>query len=383
MRDKRNLRGNLKCSKMTRTLLILSFAFVGIVSNAWAQTQPVTVEETAEGTILRGTKLAPKLDWLPRNAESHNTYIIEVTANENVAPRTLEFKDAINITIILRGDSINRILRLASNGIMFTVNANVTFVLDSNITLQGHSQNTGPMVKVDGGGIFKMNAGSTITGNSNTGRVDGGGIHVWYGIFEMNGGTISNNISTNGNGGGVYFSQGTFEMKGGTISGNTATNGGGIYSIPYVAASITINAGTITGNTANNEGGGVYVGNTVIVNDGIISENTAAKGGGVSSSVGGNFIMRGGTITGNTATEYGGGVYVYAQRSSFSKTSNSIITGYNSDKTNGNVVRDKEGVLARRGHAVYNDKSSNSNRKETTSGIKENLSSGSSENWDE
>jgi len=117
-----------------------------------------------EGTIVPGSNLASKLTWLQRSGDSHNTYILEVNANESIAPHVFEFSGGINITIVLRGVGSNRIIRLQSHGTMFTVRSNVTFILDNNITLQGHRGNTGPMVYVDGG-IFRMNTGSVITGN--------------------------------------------------------------------------------------------------------------------------------------------------------------------------------------------------------------------------
>jgi hypothetical protein len=125
----------------------------------------VTTNVTGEGTVLSGTaNLSAKLAWLDRSAESHNTYIVEVNANENINPYTFNYSGAINITVILRGVGNNRTIRLSKNGTMFTINGNVTFILENNITLRGHSQNTGSMVSVEGG-IFRMNTGSVITGN--------------------------------------------------------------------------------------------------------------------------------------------------------------------------------------------------------------------------
>lgn len=308
-------------------------------------------------TIVPGVTLAAKLDWLVRSAESHNTYIVEVSSDENIAPRSLGYKGAIDITVILKGDDINRTIRLSSHGNMFTVNSDVTFILDRNITLQGHNGNSGSMVYVDGG-TFKMNSGATITGNIKASR--------------------------NSNGGGVYVEDGTFEMNGGTISDNTVnTNGGGVYlSNPIGGKAIfNMNGGIISDNTSNESGGGVYAaGGTFKMTGGTISGNTANKGGGVS---GYTFSMYGGTITGNTASEYGGGIY---SRSGFTKTGGTI-TGYNSDRSNGNVVRDDSGVLARRGHAAYYENnpysSSGKLRKETTAGSGVNLSSESTNNWDQ
>ncbi len=143
-------------------------------------------------------------------------------------------------------------------------------------------------------GVFKMEDGSTISGNKSS---SGGGVYVSAGkMFTMTGGTISENTST-GNGGGVY-SQGTFKMNGGSISGNKAE-----------------------GNGLNSSGGGVYFGgaNSVFeMTDGSISENTSTgNGGGVNaygiagSTSSSTFTMSGGTISGNTSSSNGGGIYVY------------------------------------------------------------------------
>jgi len=310
------------------------------------------------GTIVPGNNLTEKLAWLQRSADSHNTYILEVNANENIAPHRLEYKGAINITVVLRGDEENRTIRLSSNGTMFTVYDNVTFILENNITLQGHNGNDGAIVDVIDG-IFRMRAGSTITGNENLNRggKDGGGVFVGLGTFEMAGGTISSNKSYNG--GGVYvgllvgFKKGTFTMNGGSITGNTASyNGGGI----FIRNGCTMTGGSILYNTASN-GGGVYV-----YRD--------------------SFSLQGGTITNNTAREKGGGVFIESF-GNLNKTGGTI-TGYASDPVNGNVVVDgSSNVLARMGHAVYAN--SSGKRKETTAGPNVNLSSNSSNSsssWD-
>jgi hypothetical protein len=329
---------------------------VAMFGNLFAQTAPI-VTVTSEGTLLQGSTLIAKLNWLDRSAESHNTYIVEVSANENIAPRTLAYRGAINITVILRGDSINRIIRLSSHGAMFTVTSNVTFILDNNITLHGHKGNTGSMVSISGG-TFIMNNGATITGNNENNRSgSGSGVYVGSGIFTMTGGIISDNTA-NGYGGGVYV-KGTFNMTGGTITGNTASEGGGV-CIGDFNGTFTMTGGTISNNTAS-KGGGVNV-------SGVSKANT--------------FTMRDGTITSNIATEYGGGVFVNSF-TSFTKTKGTI-TGYKNDPDNGNVVRDAEGVIVRRGHAVYiQGNIKDSKRRESTAEPRINLSSGSAENWEQ
>ncbi len=293
-------------------------------------------EPPVRGTAVPGGSLAQKLAWLQRSADSHETYIIEVAADESIAPNnTFEYSGGINITVVLRGVGGNRTIRLSSHGTMFTVTKEVTLVLENNITLKGHDGNTGRTVNVEGGKL-KMNAGTSIIDNS------GGGVYVSGGTFEMKGGTISNNGRKDLAGGGVYVRYGTVIVNGGAISGNTASGGGGINAGPR---------------------------GTVIMSGGIISGNTAWRGGGIHLHNDGgswgevSFTMRGGTISGNIANEKGGGLEIVW--GSFSK-SGGTITGYKSDPANGNVVKDEDGnILARKGHAIYIREDQ---RKETTAG---------------
>jgi TolB-like protein len=314
------------------------------------QSSADVVTPLTEGTIVPGNNLTAKLTWLQRNAESHNTYILIVNANETIVPHTFDFANAINITIAIRGDNQNRIIRLQSHGAMFTVRANITFILENNITFHGHNENNRAIIILDGGTV-RMRTGATITNNINTNTNDnfiGGGVRINRGNFEMTGGTISGNRR-----GGVRIVNGTFTLNGGTISGNS---GAGVAVLSRTT--FTMTGGVISGNRATN-GGGVWVNGT--------------------------FNMRGGTITGNTAAERGGGVFI-ASYSNFNKTGGTI-TGFNSDQNNGNAVRDESGELARRGHAVAFGTNVDP-RKETTAGPTANLSvsgSGSSRSgaWDQ
>jgi len=290
-----------------------------------AQTAPtVRTEPAMQGIIVPGGSLAQKLLWLQKSADSHETYIIEVNADESITPYTFEFKGAVDITVVLRGVGGNRTIRLKSNSKMFTVRSDVTLILDNDITLMGHKSNTDALVNVEEKGEFKMNAGASIAGN---------------------------------NASGVYVREATFTMSGGTISGNNAKECAGV-NVGYYGTFI-MSGGSISGNNASDKGGGICC-----------------------LIYGGTCTMRGGTITGNTAVNYGGGVLV-GGNSKFTKTGG-IITGYKNDQTNGNIVRDAENVvLSRRGHAVY---ISENKRKETTAGTGVNINSqkkGAEGGWDE
>jgi hypothetical protein len=111
-------------------------------------------------------------------------------------------------------------------------------------------------------GQLNMSGSAEISSNMSTSTgpgSGGGGVYVTAGTFNMEGGTISDNIVSSSRwGGGVYITNtGTFTMSGGTIKKHTAYNGGGVYldmNRPF-----TMTGGIISGNEASNNGGGVYV----------------------------------------------------------------------------------------------------------------------------
>jgi hypothetical protein len=139
--------------------------------------------------------------------------------------------------------------------------------------------------------------GGTSLSNGNTSTSYGGGVDVdLYSTFTMTGGTITYNTS-GANGGGVAIlgatlsNPSTFTMSGtSTISYNTATTmGGGVFINDDGV--YNLNGGSITNNTAsgtaagspNYGGGGVYIGGLSPVFNmtaGTISGNTAVSGRG-------------------------------------------------------------------------------------------------------
>jgi len=287
--------------------------------------------------------LTDSLTYISANAVSGDDYYIVLGTNESVSPKTLSYSGkTVGITLLGYGDE--RRITLNSNGNLFDIESNVTLTLDENITLMGRSQNNDSLVFIQSGGKLIMNDSTKITNNTNYQSTAndscGGGVYVnRYGIFIMNGGTISSN----------------------TANGSRYAHGGGVYSW----GTFIMNDGTISGNTAN--GRGDY-----------------ARGGGVFSTPGATFNMNGGTISGNTVisnasndneSRGGGGVYGGI------KKSGGTITGYASDKVNGNVVKKNSGVVQNnQGHAVL----SIGNR-ETTAGPTVNLDSsksGSAGGWE-
>ena len=306
-------------------------------------------------TTVQGTDLAQKLQWVASNAASNTNYILEVNKDELLNPHTLYFSGKSNITIQLTGIGGVKNIEIYNSGSLFTIENNVTLVLNENIVLKGKTNNNAPLVMINGGNLI-MNNGSKITGN--TIASSGSGVYVNSGTFAMNGGEISGNSSSSNSsgGGGVYVGNGTFTMNGGKISGNTASSstsysyGGGVY---VGSGTFTMAGGEISGNTASTSysyGGGVYVGSGI-------------------------FIMTGGEISGNTASSYGGGVYVGAVSNSRFEKTGGIITGYSSDTINGNVVKSGNNIRNNCGHAVYAEHSDSRfiRYKEFTAGQQNNL----------
>ena len=204
------------------------------------------------------------------------------------------------VTLDLNGKTINRGLTAAqANGSVIKMNGGVLTIKDSSATNYDGTNGTGTITggnSVEAGGGIRMGNDSFLTlesgniiGNFVTGAY-GGGVYVTTRCtFTMEGGNIASNQTdqSNGKGGGVGASDGIFIINGGIITGNTAGKGGGVSIGSH--GGFTMTGGTIGGTEPNTAdlGGGVFV-------DGTNS----------------NFTMTGGFISENTANENGGGVYV-------------------------------------------------------------------------
>jgi hypothetical protein len=190
---------------------------------------------------------------------------------------------------------------------------------------------------------FKMTGSGVKTIHSNTATMEGGGVYVHHGTFEMESGTIGGDSDSYANraakGGGVcIIIDGNFKMTGTgtkTIGFNTAVTGGGIYQ--QGTGDLTIVEGAvICGNKATGgSGGGICFDSYGILSmeGGIIGgsaadENTALAGGGVYVS-GGDFTMSAGEISYNRITGSigsGGGVFVYTGDFSMTGSAAKIIS---------------------------------------------------------
>ncbi len=178
--------------------------------------------------------------------------------------------------------------------------------IDRGLTYADGPSADGHVIKVENGGTLYINPnGGTgiITGGY---AVNGGGIYVEFGgALKMNDSTITANRASQ-NGGGIYFEENPAgadgkinvnEFFGGTINNNMATNGGGIFvgvgaDTVYFKNGQT-NGATITGNRAA-LGGGMYIAGRVSAEKLSVTSNLATShGGGVYFGQYGHYELRG------------------------------------------------------------------------------------------
>ncbi|MCL2410109.1 MAG: hypothetical protein FWC97_00560 [Treponema sp.] len=235
--------------------------------------------QAANGVLTPPTRegiLANQLDWLRLFAVSGESYEIAITANEVLFPvQSLLPTGRTDVTITLNGAGVMRNINLTTStgilgGSLFTVGSGVTLILEENITLIGRSgviaaeRNNSPLVIVNNGGVFRMNADTRLMNNSNNaaGALGSGGILVNNGgHFILDGGEISGNatiqvggtvgLNNAGNGGGVRVEDGgRFDMLAGRIWGNTGRIGGGVFV--NIGGVFQIEGGTIYGTNEPN-----------------------------------------------------------------------------------------------------------------------------------
>ena len=198
--------------------------------------------------------------------------------------------------------------------------------------------------------------------------------------FNMSGGEIRNCVSMN-DGGGLYADNSTINITGGTISGCEGRWGGGLYATNQ--STITINNGTISGCTAKEKGGGLYATNSskITINKGTISECTAVigNGGGLCAENFSTIEISGSTIKGNEAAFSGGGLYVDGStitinNGTISECTAAINEGGGLYATNSSKITISGGTISRckaqayNGGGLYADNSAININKGTISG---------------
>jgi len=203
----------------------------------------------------QGEGLIEQLSWLNEWAQGGGEpYTVILSEDADLNSFQVDLPSGGDITVIFDSYGERRNITFTT-GTRFVVE-DLTLVLN-NVAL-GSSLAGSHLVRVNSGGVLRMNEGSRIAGNNWGGtNVDfaGAGVRVNAGgLFILDGGEISGNSSAGSaaaaDGGGVRVeSGGRFYMLRGVIYDNHARNGGGV-SLVGSGSIFRISNGVIYGNDA-------------------------------------------------------------------------------------------------------------------------------------
>ncbi|MEU1488341.1 hypothetical protein [Streptomyces sp. NPDC005752] len=147
----------------------------------------------------------------------------------------------------------------------------------------------------------------TITRQSGTFRiltVNGGALTLRAAILS-NGDATGSSVASGAGGAVVVTGNGSLNLNAGVIRNNHANYGGGV-SV-FSGSRAQINASVFTGNSATQNGGGIVSDSTVTVNASQFRGNTAGSAGGGIANIG-TLTVGASNIVNNTAPDGGGGL---------------------------------------------------------------------------
>ena len=208
----------------------------------------------------------------------------------------------------------------------------------ASIRNQGILTLTGVMVSAnfsggDTGGIY--NTGELTLTNStvsnNTAARNVGGILNDNGTLILINSSISSNKATGDRGGGILNS-GTLTLTNSTVSGNSSRAGAGIYN--WGEGMVELINTTVSGNTAVSSVGGIYNTYIMTLTNSTVSNNTAARIGGVWNSSPGKLTLTNSTVSNNTSIGSDGGI---ASKSGTVTIINSTVSGNVSGGNGGGI----------------------------------------------
>ena len=177
-----------------------------------------------------------------------------VTIQNNYSANSGVVSAGANSTITLTGATIKHIASTQGNGIVANASgANIRVVVNDGTVIDGnHVGGNHGVFKIYSGAVLTMNGGEikNTTGWNSNGVVVG----LYWGTFNMNGGTICSNSAANGPDNGrcaaIYLHSGhQFNMTGGTICHNRGGSRGGV-DASYSNGTVSITGGNILDNTS-------------------------------------------------------------------------------------------------------------------------------------
>jgi len=222
---------------------------------------------------------------------------------------------------------------VTSGGVKTKHNAEVNMlsgIFDSNCGI-----NAGGCLVQATGAVFNLKGGK-IT--NNTASSSGAGFYIsTNGTFNMSGGEVSGNVATN-NAGGINHNKCKATYTGGIVANNKAATGGGMTVGGGQTCDVKIEKLTISGNTAERAGGGILVqGNSKLhLGAAEVTDNVSGKiGGGLCISSKTHTTLEGTIFRNNTGKTEAGGFYVYTASSAIAN--NVTLEGNHAVNTGGGI----------------------------------------------
>ncbi len=182
----------------------------------------------------------------------------------------------------------------SDGGAIYQGNAAGTDYLTEDVIEDNH-------VTGQGGGMFAN--GTVISTNTvfstNTAGSHGGGMSVWTGSANINGGSFAGNTAAL-NGGGVNINNG-LSVTGVDFNDNISGDSGGAITQWNASYTISITQSNFHRNKAKNHGGGIYVNSVVFLNQDWFDANVVDSGAVSDTSGGGVHAGNSGGITASPA----------------------------------------------------------------------------------
>lgn len=213
---------------------------------------------------------------------------------------------------------------------------------------------TGGGIALRDGGKLTM-VGGTVSGNHS--KLDGAGLYAHKDTVTTITDTVFSGNLAEGSGGGIGFGNNAkATVTGGKITGNAALNGGGV--IVQGTAEVTMDRCTVESNKTTNEkslgGGGIFVSSELTMKNCTVKANEAPSGGGIYAT-GATLVLESGMVADNTSA--GSGAGIYATEKTQLTVKDVTVSGNRSQAQAGGMLINKESKATLSGVTVENNTS--------------------------
>ena len=227
-------------------------------------------------------------------------YVIDGTEEWDLDGKTLNRYGFISYMIDLKGENSNLTL------------SNIVIDAENTIKNPDESETGDSIIQAFHGGSLTLNDGAIL--ENNNAQMMGTAVFGINGFnMTMNdGAVIQNNTNHNAHYGGAVTiaNNSTFTMNGGLITGNTANRGGGV---AVIGSSMVMNGGSIEKNKTYTIGSQFGYGGGIYLADWQDMSGVGENHNQLLTSLPASFVMNGGEISENVAQTYGGGLVTFPQ----------------------------------------------------------------------